>query len=333
MRATRSILLSLAAVTALALLPWVGVKAGLTALFAVWLPYMALATFVVGVVYRVVVWARSPVPFNITTTCGQQASLPWVEPSRLESPSSTLGVVGRMALEVLFFRSLFRNTKAELRQGPKLLYSPALWLWLAGLAFHWSLLVIVLRHLRLFVDPVPAPLVWLNTLDSFFQIGVPALYLTDAAIVAAVTFLFLRRVGVPQLRYLSLPADYFPLILILGIAVTGMDVRYLARTDVAAAKELAVGLASLKPHVPEGIGSTFYIHLFLVSVLLAYLPFSKLMHLGGVFLSPTRNLANDSRARRHVNPWDGPVKVHTYEEYEDEFRDKMKAAGLPVEKE
>jgi hypothetical protein len=60
---------------------------------------------------------------------------------------------------------------------------------------------------------------------------------------------------------------------------------------------------------------------------------SKLVHMGGVFLSPTRNLANNSRTRRHINPWNYPVKGHTYAEYEDEFRDKMKAAGLPVEKE
>ena len=85
--------------------------------------------------------------------------------------------------------------------------------------------------------------------------------------------------------------------------------------------------------MPETISPLFYGHLFLVCVLLAYFPFSKLMHMAGVFLSPTRNLANNNRAVRHVNPWDYPVKVHTYEEYEDEFRDKMKAAGIPVEKE
>jgi nitrate reductase gamma subunit len=81
------------------------------------------------------------------------------------------------------------------------------------------------------------------------------------------------------------------------------------------------------------MSALFYIHLLLVSTLLAWFPFSKLMHMGGVFLSPTRNMANDSRMRRHINPWDAPVKVHTYEEYEDEYRDKMKLAGLPVEKE
>jgi len=55
--------------------------------------------------------------------------------------------------------------------------------------------------------------------------------------------------------------------------------------------------------------------------------------MAGIFLSPTRNLANNSRARRHVNPWNHPVAVHTYEEWETEFREKVKAAGLPLEKE
>nr|NIP42934.1 menaquinol oxidoreductase [candidate division Zixibacteria bacterium]NIR65035.1 menaquinol oxidoreductase [candidate division Zixibacteria bacterium]NIS16995.1 menaquinol oxidoreductase [candidate division Zixibacteria bacterium]NIS46820.1 menaquinol oxidoreductase [candidate division Zixibacteria bacterium]NIT53366.1 menaquinol oxidoreductase [candidate division Zixibacteria bacterium] len=77
----------------------------------------------------------------------------------------------------------------------------------------------------------------------------------------------------------------------------------------------------------------FYIHLFSVSVLFGYFPFSKLMHMGGVFMSPTRNMANNNREKRHVNPWDYPVKTHTYEEWEDEFRDVMKAAGMPLEKE
>ena len=72
--------------------------------------------------------------------------------------------------------------------------------------------------------------------------------------------------------------------------------------------------------------------MFLVSVLLAYFPFSKLMHLGGIFFSPTRNMRADTRAVRHVNPWNYPVNVHTYEEYEDDFRDKMIEAGLPVDR-
>jgi nitrate reductase gamma subunit len=109
--------------------------------------------------------------------------------------------------------------------------------------------------------------------------------------------------------------------------------RHLFKVDIVNVKELAMGLVVFKPVLPEGgIGFVFYAHLFFVSVLFAYFSFSKLMHLGGVFLSPTRNLANNSRFKRHVNPWNYAVKTHTYEEYEDEFRDVMRNAGLPLEK-
>mgnify|MGYP000589277034 CR=1 FL=1 len=71
----------------------------------------------------------------------------------------------------------------------------------------------------------------------------------------------------------------------------------------------------------------------LVAALMLVFPFSKLLHMGGIFLSPTRNLANNNRMKRHVNPWDYPVKVHTYPEWEEEFHDKIVAAGLPLDKE
>ena len=91
-----------------------------------------------------------------------------------------------------------------------------------------------------------------------------------------------------------------------------------------------MGLVTFHPTIPTGIGGVFFGHFFLVCILLAYFPYSKLMHLGGIFLSPTRNLPADTRRTRHVNPWNYPVKVHTYEEYENDFREKMVEAGLPV---
>jgi nitrate reductase gamma subunit len=180
---------------------------------------------------------------------------------------------------------------------------------------------------------VPATIQTAEMLDSFLQIGAPLLYMTDVVLLAAVTYLFLRRVGIPQVRYISLMADYFPLFLLFGIGLTGVLMRYFTKTDIVSVKMLAIGLISFKPTVGETIGPMFFAHLFLLSVLFAYFPWSKLMHMGGVFLSPTRNLANNSRAKRHINPWNYPVHVHTYEEYENDFRDKMKEAGLPVEKE
>ena len=328
-----NVLLSLVAVLILALVAYVGAAAGLGVVFGTILPYAAIALFLGGVVVRVLDWAKSPVPFRIPTSCGQQKSLDWIKSSKLDNPHTTFGVLLRMALEVLFFRSLFRNTRAELREGGQLVYGPTKWLWLAGLAFHWSFLLVFVRHLRFFLEPVPSAVFLLADIDGFFQVGVPVFYATSVILLAAVTFLFVRRVVSPQLRYLSLPADYFPLFLIFGIAASGFWMRHLMKTDVVGVKELAMGLVTFSPVTPDGVAPIFYMHFFLVCVLLAYFPFSKLMHLGGVFLSPARNLANNNRMRRHINPWNYDVKVHTYEEYEDDFRDKMKAAGIPVDKE
>ena len=152
-------------------------------------------------------------------------------------------------------------------------------------------------------------------------------------ITAALLFLILRRVVDKKIKYISMASDYFPLFLIISIVITGILMRYFFRVDLIGIKELAISLFTFQPVIPAGIGVLFFIHLFLVSSLIAYFPFSKLLHMPGVFLSPTRNLANNSRMKRHINPWNYPVRVHTYEEYEDEFREKMKDAGLPVEKE
>lgn len=307
--------------------------ANLQLLFGVYIPYLAIATFVIGFVLRVLGWAKVPVPFRIPTTAGQMKSFQWIKHDKYDNPNSGGQVIVRMLLEILLFRSLFRNTKAELRDGPRLAYSSDKWLWLAGMAFHWSFLIIVLRHLRFFFAEVPLFVQNIEGLDGFLQVGAPLLYITDVVIVAAATYLFIRRVVIPQMKYISLPADYFPLFLILGIAITGVLMRYFTRIHVVGIKELMMGLVTLKPAIPEGIGSLFYVHLFLVSTLLMYFPFSKLMHMGGVLMSPTRNLANNNRRQHHENPWNYPVKVHTYSEYEDEFRDKMKEVGLPLEKE
>ena len=296
------------------------------------LPYTVFAVFIVGFIYRVVQWAKAPVPFRITTTCGQQSSLPWIRSNPVESPSGLAGVIGRMALEVFLFRSLFRNTDAAI-VGQRPVYGSAKWLWFFGLLFHWSLLIIVLRHLRFFIEPIAPWIKGLSAIDGFFEIGVPTLYLSDAALLTGLSFLLLRRVVVPQLKYISLFADYVALLLILGIVTTGLLMRHFFPADLLQVKNLALGWVTFSPVVPARIGLVLSIHLCFVFTLLAWFPFSKLMHMGGIFLSPTRNLANDNRMRRHLNPWNAPVKVHTYEEYEDEFREKMKLAGLPVEKE
>ena len=339
----KNYMVSLIAVIVLFMIAYVGTQqgAGLQVVFGIIVPYLAVALFVVGFARRVMGWARSAVPFRITTTAGQQPSLPWVKQAKIDNPSSTLGVVARMFLEILLFRSLFRNTRMKLKGDGKLSYQLELFLWIGALAFHYAFLTVSIRHLRFFTEPVPFFVTLLEQVDGFFRIevmydviqaGLPGVYLSGLVLFAAALYLFIRRVVIPNVRYISLNADYFPLFLIMGIALSGIFMRYVAKVDITAIKELTMGLVTFRPTIPDGIGGLFYGHMFLVSVLLAYFPFSKLMHLGGIFLSPTRNMTGNTRQVRHVNPWNQPVKVHTYEEYEDDFREKMVEAGLPVVK-
>jgi nitrate reductase gamma subunit len=335
-------IIPLIAVIVLFLIAYLGAHvSGLQYVFGVVVPYLALITFVLGFAYRVIDWSRSAVPFKIPTTGGQQKSLPWVEHSRFDCPVNTWQVVVRMALEILTFRSLFRNTRMKLKEGGRISYQLELFLWAGALAFHYAFLVVLIRHLRFFIEPVPFVVQLIENVDSFFRMeiiypvfkfGLPGVFISGFVLLAAVSYLFLRRLFVRQVKYISIASDYFPLFLIFGIAFSGIFMRYVTKVDVTAVKELTMGLITFQPTIPAGVDAVFFVHIFFVSILLAYFPFSKLMHIGGVFLSPTRNMTTDTRARRHINPWNYPVPVHTYDEYEDEFREKMVEVGLPVEK-
>ena len=332
---------SLFAVIVLVFIPLVGVEAGWEVVFGIIIPYLALFTFLAGFVYRIMKWARSPVPYRIPTTAGQQKTLPWIKRGlrdKVENPANMWGVIGRMALEVLLFRSLFRNLKVELGKAPeypgggRLLYWSSKWLWIGAIAFHYLFLIVLLRHLKFFTEPVVFFVPLVEGVDSFFQLYMPTVYMSGIALLVALIYLLLRRVFDPRIRYISLASDYFPLFLILGIGFSGVLMRYFYRVDIIAVKELTMGLATFHPTIPQGIGSIFYVHLFLVSTLLACFPFSKLVHMAGVFFSMTRNMANNNRALRHVNPWEYPVRVFSYMDQEDMFRKQMKSVGIPLER-
>lgn len=297
-------------------------------------PYAAAAVFLAGFTWRVLHWAAAPVPFRIPTTAGQQESLPFLRHARVESPASRAGVAVRVALEALAFRSLFRNTGHRRHPGMGLSFPGRKALWVVALAFHWSLLAVLVRHLRLVTEPVPPLVSRLASMDAFFRAGVPAWYASDVVLLAALGWLLLRRLREPLLRYLTLPADYAALGLLLSIAGTGVAARYWVRPDVVAVKQFMLGLATFHPAAAAAPASPWVAaHVLLACSLLAVFPFTKLMHAAAVFLSPTRAMANDNRRRRHVNPWNAPVPVHAYAEWEHEFADKIRAAGLPVEHE
>jgi len=327
MNALRALIALLGVVLLAAAVAWFKLS-----LILVIVPYAAFVLFLAGFSYRILRWAWVPVPFRITTTCGQQKSLPWIKPAKFDNPSTSLGALSRMTMELLLFRSLFRNSRARLGSG-KFTFREDQWLWLGALAFHWSLLIVLVRHLRFLLQPIPRVVDAIDRLDGILQVGLPHLYISDVVLVCALAYLITRRLRDPVLRFVSLFSDHFVLFLLAGIATSGLLLRFWVRADLLEVKQFALSLAALRPHAPVPASLIFVIHLLLVSTLVAYFPASKLMHMAGALLSPTRNLPNNNRAKRHINPWNAPVTTHSYEEWEQEFRDKLKIAAIPIEAE
>ena len=320
------------AVTLIAACGWCGSLLGLSWLFGVWLPYAALLIGVLGLGRRLLRWARTPVPFAIPVSGGQIAASP------LDTPTSRSGVAGRLALETLSFRSLLRNTRTTMPDTPlpRLAVASSVWLWLAGLLLHYSLLVVLLRHLRLWLEPVPGWVVWLARLDAWLEVGTPIVCLSGPTLILALLFLLTRRL-LPRLRLISLPSDFFPLFLLLALAASGLLMRHALRVDLTRIKLHALSLARFTPGAttdPGTLEPIVLLHLTLACALLITLPCSKLIHVGAVFFSPSRNLRCDTRAFRHKNPWQEPLSNGTfrsYEHYEAAFAPQMRASGLPLE--
>ncbi|MBR3663226.1 MAG: sulfate reduction electron transfer complex DsrMKJOP subunit DsrM [Desulfovibrio sp.] len=330
---------SLLVVLLIGAVAWIGSCIGLTAVFGILLPYVAVLVFLVGIVRRMIYWAKSPVPFAIPTTGGQERSLDFIKQEKFDCPSTKFGVVIRMILEVCLFRSLFRNTQAcsfendQATGGYRVVYYSSKWLWFFSLLFHYCFLIVFLRHFRFFIEPVPCCVSFIEAVDGFLQIGAPRFFLTGGLLLVALVFLLCRRIFNERIRYISLANDYFPLWLLIGIVVSGLCLRYFDKAEIAQVKIFIMGLTHFSP-VIQGLdlNGMFIVHLTLVSTLLIYFPYSKLVHMPGVFFSPTRNLPTNTREVRHINPWNPPKQFFTYPEYEDTYRDAMAQAGLPLEK-
>ncbi len=218
------------------------------------------------------------------------------------APKSTGGVVLRLAKEVVLFASLFRASK---------------WTWLFGWLFHVSLVLAFIRHLRYIIDP-----------DGIFGFMMPVigLWIVQLAgqyaafgMIIGLGGLLARRFLVARVRYISAPSDYLMLLLILAIALSGFVMSFISHIDIVGVKVFMLGIINFNPQeLPES--TVLVIHLLLVAALGFVLPISKLLHIPGVFYSPTRNQVDNPREKRHIVAW--------AKEFEDKRNDypELKAA-------
>lgn len=238
----------------------------LTIVFAL-LYYLAAGVLVAGLAWRIRLYARTPQPLKIP-----------IPPA----PRTRTGVVLRLLTEATLFRALFRSSK---------------WTWIFGWLFHVALLVVLLRHLRYFTEPVWG---WVALLQ-------PAGIYAGFVMVAAIAGLWARRVLVDRVRYISSPSDHLMLALLGAIAATGLAMKYLAHTDVVAVKAFFLGLVAFDWQ-PLPADALLLAHLTLVALLMVVFPFSKLLHAPGIFFSPSLNQLDDARERRHVAGWSARLR-------------------------
>ena len=224
--------------------------------------YLATLLLVSGLVYKIFDYSRTPAPLVIPTT---------------PAPTTQKGVVYRMAKEVVLFESLFKANK---------------WIWVFGWLFHFGMLLVLIRHLRYFINPIPEWLLFIQPFGKYASI----------MMVVGLLGLLARRFVVDRVRYISTPSDYLMLVLLIGIGITGMLTTFVVHTDIVALKQFFMGLMffDIKP-VPQD--PIIMAHLAMVALLMVIFPISKLLHAPGLFFSPTRNQADNPREHRHVAAW------------------------------
>jgi len=224
--------------------------------------YAATSVLVIGLGLKIRSYTLTPAPLKIPTT---------------PAPTTNVGVALRLTREVVFFESLFKASK---------------WTWLFGWMFHGALLLVLLRHVRYFQQPVWTPIVLIQAFGTY----------AGFALVAGLAGLWARRWLVDRVRYISTPSDHLHLALLLAIGLTGLGMRFVARTDIVAVKVFMLGLLRFDIQ-PLPSDPVLLVHLALVVLLMAVFPISKLLHAPGLFFSPTRNQTDTPREARHIAAW------------------------------
>lgn len=219
-------------------------------------PYIALLVFIGGIAYQLYRWLKKPaMPAHL---------------SLFPRPRGRLGRVLDMLVDMFTLKGLFRVNKP---------------LWIGGFAMHLGLLLLLLGHVRAFTDYyfLWNLLGWGEEQTHMFS--------AVAGTIAGLLFMFplfylLARRFSGAVKWLSTPEDYFALILLLGIAITGNHMRFILHVDSHEVRNFFHGLASFNwQPVPASAGTSFIYHFAFVQLLMVYFPFSKLMHTIGTVLS------------------------------------------------
>lgn len=221
------------------------------------LPYVAVLVFVVGMAHRFRTWKKLASP-SITL---------------FPAPPTEGANTAHTIKEALFFRSLFKGDRV---------------LWCIVWAFHVVLGLILLGHLRVFAD-VDSLLMAMGLSEGAIQaMSSGAGGAAGMVILLATILLLVRRLALPRVREITGVADYLALLLIGAIIITGNMMRFGSEHfDLALTREYFGNLARLRSSAGAAVleNNVFVVHMGLAFVLILCIPFSKLLHFGGIFFT------------------------------------------------
>ncbi len=133
-------------------------------------------------------------------------------------------------------------------------------LWFGEWVFHASFLLVLLRHLRFFLDPVPSWVWWMQT---------PGL-LAGYVLPFSLAYILIIRLLTKREKYAA-PANVFLLGLVLVISSVGVVMHAWFKPNLVDVKLFVLGILCFKPAaVPEGL--LFVVHFCMVMLLIPFLP-------------------------------------------------------------
>ncbi len=217
------------------------------------LPYLTLIVFITGIAFRINKWNKAKAAkmtlFPASVTPGDK----WK----------------RIIKEVLIFEGLFQGNKP---------------LWVGTWVFHAALALIILGHFRVFTD---FPLIWNALGMDKGDVDTMSVVIGGGAgviILGMGFYLLFRRFAVQRVREISDAEDYFAIFLILAIIITGDIMRFGSHFDLKESRDYFAALFTFEAaRVPSN--SYFLLHFLLGQLLIMYIPFSKFMHIPGIFYS------------------------------------------------
>jgi nitrate reductase gamma subunit len=225
------------------------------------LPYVAVLVFLGGMIWRIASWKKlaSP-PMTLF-------------PAPVDDKANAINT----AKEVLFFKSLFASDRL---------------LWVLAWTFHAVLALIAMGHLRVVTKYVDEMLGKFGmSEDAILAMSGGAGGAAGIVILIALALLLLRRVALQRAREITGLADYLALLLLAAIIITGDMMRFgPEHFDLTLTHDYFYALVTFDfggiRNIPGLLtNNVFLVHMCLALVLIMFIPFSKILHSGGIFFT------------------------------------------------